>query len=85
MVFQQGRSCLMSKIDIKHAFRLLPVHPSQWNLLGIFWLGYYFIDTVLPFGLRSSPAIFNCFADLVCWILQSQYNLFIMHYSDDFS
>ena len=84
MVYRRGRSCLMAKIDIKHAFRLLPVHPSQWNLLGMFWLGYYFVDTVLPFGLRSSPAIFNSFADLVCWVLENNYQLFIMHYSDDF-
>ena len=47
--------------------------------------GYYFIDTRLPFGLRSSPAIFNQFADLLCWILQYKYQLkFLVHYADDF-
>ena len=35
MVYNKGKNCLMTKIDIKHAFRLLPVHPTQWILLGI--------------------------------------------------
>ena len=57
LIYKSGKNCLMTKIDIQHAFRLLPVQPSQWVLLGIHWMGMYFIDTRLPFGLRSSPAI----------------------------
>ena len=75
----------MSKIDIQHAFCLLPVLPTQLILLGIFWLGKFFVDTRLQFGLRSSPGIFNLFADAVCWIIQFIYNIKnIVHYSDDF-
>ena len=75
----------MSKIDVKHAFRLLPVKPAQWILLGICWLNRIFIDTRLPFGLRSSPAIFNKFADAICWIIQNVFKITnIVHYSDDF-
>lgn len=85
LVTQSPKNCLMSKIDIKHAFRILPVLPTQWFLLGFFWLGYYFFDTQLPFGLRSSPAIFNRFADAVCWIVQFIFKIKnIIHYSDDF-
>eukprot|EP00111_Clytia_hemisphaerica_P017398 TCONS_00051449-protein len=85
LVYYKGKDCLMTKIDIKHAFRLLPVHPSQWVLLGIHWMGLYFIDTRLPFGLRSSPAIFTSFANAVHWILQNVYQLQdSTHYSDDF-
>eukprot|EP00111_Clytia_hemisphaerica_P011848 TCONS_00034821-protein len=75
LVFKSGKNCLMTKIDIQHAFRLLPVQPSQWVLLGIHWRDMYFVDTRLPFGLRSSPAIFNSFADAVHWILQNKYKL----------
>ena len=85
LVYKTGKSSLMSKIDIKHAFRLLPVLPAQWVLLGIFWLGNFFVDTRLPFGLRSSPAIFNRFADAICWIIKHVFNIInIVHYSDDF-
>ena len=71
LVDRVGSHCLMSKVDIKHAFRLLPVRPEDWKLLGYFWKNFYFIDTRLPFGLRSSPGIFNRFANLTCWIIQN--------------
>lgn len=85
LVYHRGKDCLMTKIDIKHAFRLLPVRQSQWVLLGIHWMNMYFVDTRLPFGLRSSPAIFTSFANAVHWILQNNYQLQdSTHYSDDF-
>jgi hypothetical protein len=85
LVWIAGRSCYLSKVDIKHAFRLLPVRQRDWILLGYFWEGYYFVDTRLPFGLRSSPGIFNQFADLVCWVIQNVYGLSnLIHYADDF-
>ena len=85
LVRQHGRNSLLSKIDIKHAFRLLPVLPAQWILLGICWLGMFFVDTRLPFGLRSAPSIFNRFADAVCWIINHIYGILsLIHYSDDF-
>ena len=85
LVLAAGKGCLLSKADIKHAFRLLPVKPEDWKLLGYYWEGYYFIDVRLSFGGRSSPGIFNRFADLVCWVLQNVYHLLsTVHYSDDF-
>ena len=85
MVREAGIGCLLSKVDIQHAFRLLPVHPSNWSLLGYIWDGLYFVDTVLPFGLRSSPGIFNQFADLICWVMRYRFELWsLVHYSDDF-
>ena len=85
MVRTMGKNCMMFKIDIMHAFRVLPIKPSQWKLMGSEWMGYYFIDFRLPFGLRSSPGIFNRFADAICWILQNIYQLpLTIHYSDDY-
>ena len=51
-----GTGTLLSKIDLKNAFCLIPVRQADWNLLGIFWQGKYYINTCLPFGLRSAPA-----------------------------
>lgn len=39
IVRQLGRGCLLSKIDIKHAYRLLPVRPEDWPLLVYHWNG----------------------------------------------
>ena len=75
----------MAKVDIKHAFRLCPVHSSCWPLLGYKWLGKYFFDIRLPFGLRSSPFIFNAFADALTWILVHKFGVTsVIHYLDDF-
>lgn len=80
-----GSGCFMAKIDIKHAFRICPVHPSDWPLLGYKWLGRYYCDVRLPFGSRSSPFIFNTFADALCWILIHKFGLSgLVHYLDDF-
>ena len=38
LVRDMGRGCFMAKIDIKHAFRLCPVHLNDWPLLGYKWL-----------------------------------------------
>ena len=85
LVYKMGTNCLMSKIDIHHAFRILPVKQSQWHLLGICRLHHYYINTRLPFGLRSAPNIFNNFANLICWIIHNIALVKnILHYSDNY-
>ena len=79
-----GHSTLLAKIDIKSAFRLLPVHPADHHLLSMRWDKQIFIDTCLPFGLRSAPKLFNILADLLSWILEQQLVTPVMHYLDDF-
>ena len=84
-IFQHGPGALLSKVDMKHAFRLCPVSPDDWPLLGIFWEGSYYVDKVLPFGLRSSPFLFNRLADAVAWIAVNNYDIVdLLHYLDDF-
>ena len=34
-----GPGCLLSKVDIEAPFRITPVHPSDWHLLGMKWNG----------------------------------------------
>lgn len=79
-----GPDCLLAKIDIKNAFRLLPVHPADRHLLGMEWRGLIYIDSCLPFGLRSAPRLFNTLADLLSWIAQSRGVSFSIHYLDDY-
>ena len=85
LLMEAGRDSFLCKLDIKHAYRLLPVRPDQWHHLCYHWEGQYYVDLVLPFGMRSSGAIFNQFASLVRWILTNQYHIpRIINYSDDF-
>ena len=48
------------------------------------WRHQIFIDTCLPFGLRSAPKLFNVLADLLSWILEQQGVTPLLHYLDDF-
>ena len=85
MVKSLGRSALMAKLDIRHAFSPCPVSLVDWHLLGTHWEGFYFIELRLPFGLRSSVFIFNSFANALEWILRNKYYLKVLsHYLDDF-
>ena len=81
---QIGYGILMAKIDVKSAFRLLPVHPADRHLLSMKWNNQIFIDTCLPFGLQSAPKLFNVLANLLSWILEQQQVTPVMHYLDDF-
>ena len=54
-----GSGALMNKIDLKNAFQLIPVRAEDRNLLGTCWRQLFYIDTCLPFGLRSAPYLFN--------------------------
>ena len=75
----------MAKTDLKSAFRLIPIHPDDWHLLGIYWKAQYFVDMYLPFGLRSAPYIFNQLSDALEWVLRHNYGLSnILHILDDF-
>ena len=80
-----GSGSFMAKTDLKSAFRLIPVHPDDWNLLGIYWKSQYYVDLYLPFGLRSAPFLFNQLSDALEWILKNNYGLkHVLHILDDF-
>ena len=83
-VLQLGPGALMAKVDIQSAYRMVPVHPEDRWMLGMVWRGSVYIDTVLPFGLRSAPKIFTALADSLEWILGSRGVNHSLHYLDDF-
>ena len=74
----------MAKIDIEHAYRNVPVHPSDRHLLGMKWRDQLYVDTTLPFGLRSAPKIFTAIADALEWVFLHQGVTQSRHYLDDF-
>lgn len=53
------------KINLKHAYRSVPIHPANHQATGCKWhfigddFDTYFYDTRLPFGARSSTEIFH--------------------------
>ena len=79
-----GKGALLAKVDIKHTFRLIPVHPVDCHMLVMEWKSGVYIDTCLLFSCRSTPKLFNIMADLLAWILEHQRVTSILHYLDDF-
>ena len=73
MLSALGKGALMAKVDLKSAFTMVPVRRQDWELLGMKWKEAYYVDTCLPFGLRSAPYLFNRFAEALQWILQRNY------------
>ena len=82
----------MSKLDLSDAFRHILVNAQDWELLGSTWpveidgtvVPGYFIDTFLPFGLRSSPALFLKFVEGLKFVMSSRGASPIWNYLDDF-
>ena len=75
----------MAKLHLKNAFRLCPVRKEDWWLLGFKWVKKFYVYTSLPFGSRSSPAIFNQFAGLLCWLFVQIGEIpIVIHYLDDY-
>ena len=97
LILRADQGALMAKVDLKAAFRMVPVQCTDWNLLGIHWrehtdwnlLGIhwreqFYIDTCLPFGCCSSPYLFNQFAEALRWMLTENYHIQAIHYLDDY-
>lgn len=37
-----GRGCFLAKTDVKNAFRIIPIRPLDYSLLGMRWRNLYF-------------------------------------------
>ena len=79
-----GPRLQLMKMDLRDAYRVIPVHPDDHHLLGIVWDGATYIDQSLPFGLRSAPKLFMAVADAMAWALHSSGIQYLLHYLDDF-
>ena len=50
-VVEVGQGAFLAKMDIRQAYRNIPVASQDRHLLGLQWNGKVYIDQVLPFGL----------------------------------
>ena len=83
-ILKLGRGTLLAKTDIKQAYRNVPIHPEDRLLLGMQWEGKVYVDTALPFGLRSATLIFSALADALLWIMRKNRATNTDNYIDDF-
>jgi len=86
MLFHLGAGAHMAKRDIKSAFRLLPISPVDYELLGLKdEEGFIYVDKFLPMGCKISCALFEKFATFLDWLVKYTSGLNTLdHYLDDF-
>ena len=84
VALQLGRGAKLAKLDIAKAYRMVPIHLDDRYLMGMKWQGQIYLDSALPFGLRSAPKVFNAVADGLEWVIRSRGVRFVAHYLDDF-
>ena len=84
-ILEYGKYTFLAKTDIRSAFRIIPISPSNYHLLGFKWRNKYFFDRCLPMGASSSCAIFETLSTAVEWIIvKYTKNVKIVHVLDDF-
>ena len=85
LIQKHAPAAAMAKSDISDAFRLIPLHPSQYHLTGFKWRGEYYFDKMLPMGCSSSCKIFETFSSALLWLLNNKFGIFsVTKILDDF-
>ena len=85
LITQTGVGSYLAKTDIKSAFRILPVNPQDYHLLGIKWNGQYYFDKCIPMGCSSSCKTFETFSTAIEWIAKDKLCIAnLIHLLDDF-
>ena len=77
-----GKDALIYKIDLRRAFRNLPVDPGDINLLGLYWDQRYYADVAVPFGWVHGSCCCQRLTDAIRYIC-NQRGFFLFNFSDD--
>jgi hypothetical protein len=83
-----GSDSYLAKIDLRNAYRSIPIHPSDYNLTGIAWKfagdmeTTHLVDTKLPFGSAKSCHFFQRISDSVSKMMARR-GMNVLIYLDD--
>ena len=72
-IIQDIPNASLAKSDLADAFRIIPLHPSQFHLTGFELDNKFYFDRCLPQGCSSSCYIFEQFSDSLAWIMRTHY------------
>ena len=83
--WEKGKGCLVTKADLKDAFRIIPISPLDYRLLGFKFKGQLYFDMCLPMGCSTSCQTFESLSQAVHWICVHKAKiLHTSHILDDF-
>ena len=84
-VVQYGPGSFIAKTDFENAFRMIPLSPQSYHLMGFRWRNKYYYDKCLPMGCSLSCKIFEEFSSAIQWILLNHFKMEgVSHILDDF-
>ncbi|XP_021347069.1 uncharacterized protein LOC110454687 isoform X1 [Mizuhopecten yessoensis] len=85
LIKHYGPNSFLAKTDIESAFRLIPIHPDDYELLGFKIDDKFYFDRVLPMGCSISCRLFEAFSSAIHWILEHKFQVSgVVHVLDDF-
>ena len=76
--------CLLYKVDIRRAFRILKLDPQDIAFTGLQWQGQFYVDTSVPFGYRHGSVCCQRVTDAVRYIMHTKGVEHLFNYIDDF-
>lgn len=83
-----GVGALLAKTDLENAYKQVPIHPDDFELLGFQINNEFYCDKTLPFGLSYSCNLFEKFekfSSSLQWILENKFDVqYCVHILDDF-
>ena len=77
-------NCLLYKVDIRRAFRILKLDPRDIAYTGLKWQGKYYVDTSVPFGYRHGSVCCQRVTDAIRYIMYTKGIDHLFNYIDDF-
>ncbi len=79
-----GQRAILTKTDIKHSYKFIPIHPDDIPALDIHWIQHLLWDVTLPMASRSGCAIFETFSEALQHLSQWPGYGDMCHVLDDF-
>ena len=87
MISELNGQIFLGKLDIKSAFRLLPVNPLDFDLLGFRFNSCWWVDRCVPMGCAISCSLFEKFSSFLEYHVKTiagEKVINIRHYLDDY-
>lgn len=71
-----GKNCGLFKLDIQNACKIVPIHYSDWELLGFTLDQDFYVDKTLPVGLSYFCHLFEEFSTAVHWVCENKLGIY---------
>lgn len=72
------------KVDLKDAYRSIPLAPEWWPRHAFQWKGIIYMDTRMPFGTSGAPGTFDRITQAIVRLMKAHGFPSTLGYLDDF-